>query len=172
MHGTSGMRQGGTPGAFPHSVPPNTCAGGGRTLHVPPPKFTWMRAKGNVLVNSPFAEYDPVGADSGPTDSTASAASANAGHCVSTLNACSAPMPVLAIPVVGAEPAARTYKTGTRNSISVIGRMPYESFGSTRKRSVPLPTHSPRRGSSWISSSPRAVGRASSMRAGRPESRL
>src|SRR5436190_13977052 len=174
LHGTSGMRHGGTPGALPQSVPspPIAALVGGRMLHVPPPTFTSSRANRNVLVASPFTEYDPVFADSEPTGSTTSAATANAGQLVSTLNACSALTPALAIPAVSAEPGERAVTKGTRNSISVSGSTPYDSFGSTRMRCVPSLTHSPRNGRTWISSSPRVVAIASSTRVGRPESRL
>src|SRR5690348_5255666 len=90
LHGRSGMRQGGTPGALPHRVPPPGMGeeiGVGRMLHVPPATFTWSRMKRSVFVIRPFTENEPVLADSDPTGSTASPARANAGHFVSTLNA-------------------------------------------------------------------------------------
>src|SRR6476660_144591 len=62
LHGTSGMRQGGTPGAVPHNVPPlvTGAADGARSDHVPAPTLICTRANGRVLVRRPFTEYEAV----------------------------------------------------------------------------------------------------------------
>src|SRR5690242_9110901 len=107
--GTSGIMQGGTPGAFPQSVPAGDDDPATRALHVPPPTLRWTRPNGSVLVSSPFNEYEPTGAASAPAGATNSAATASAGTIpVSTLNAWRAPTATLAMPTLSGELGTRT----------------------------------------------------------------